>query len=298
MKIFDCITYFDEPMLFDLRLNILEPYVDEFVVSEAKFTHSGQKKKINFNINNFPRFKKKITHIIVDKEPEDLIEINTKLPLNQSQLRINALKRIEKQRNEIKFFLNSKNENDWVIYSDSDEIPNLTDINFSKIKNKVVLFKQNIFFYKFNLALPSLDWFGSKACKIKDLQSFSHLRNTKSKKYPWWRVDIIFNNNKFINLKIINKGGWHFSMIKEPVDIYTKHKNDEHHDEFETTGIQINDIKNMVKKAYISYDHLADKKDQSKKWSKKNRVYLSKISDNRLPEYLIKNKIKYLNWFA
>ena len=49
MKIYDCITYFDEPMLFEVRLNILNSYVDEFVVSEAIFTHSGEKKKINFD---------------------------------------------------------------------------------------------------------------------------------------------------------------------------------------------------------------------------------------------------------
>ena len=46
MKIFDCITYFDEPLLFDLRLNILNDYVDEFVVCEATYTHSGKKKKL------------------------------------------------------------------------------------------------------------------------------------------------------------------------------------------------------------------------------------------------------------
>ena len=46
MKIFDCITYYDEPMLFELRLNILSSYVDEFIVSEATYTHSGGKKKL------------------------------------------------------------------------------------------------------------------------------------------------------------------------------------------------------------------------------------------------------------
>ena len=60
MKIFDCITYFDEPLLFDLRLNILNDYVDEFVVCEATYTHSGKKKKINFNKDNYPDFKKKL----------------------------------------------------------------------------------------------------------------------------------------------------------------------------------------------------------------------------------------------
>ena len=48
MKIFDCITYYDEELLFDLRCHQLNNYVDYFVVVEAKFTNSGKKKKIKF----------------------------------------------------------------------------------------------------------------------------------------------------------------------------------------------------------------------------------------------------------
>ena len=53
MKIYDCITYFDEPLLIDLRLNILNEFVDYFIVIEATYTHSGVEKKLNFNIKNF-----------------------------------------------------------------------------------------------------------------------------------------------------------------------------------------------------------------------------------------------------
>lgn len=87
-------------------------------------------------------------------------------------------------------------------------------------------------------------------------------------------------------------------MIKSPKDIYFKHKNDEHHDEFDMTGIKESDIKHMVDNAYIVYDHNADKIDFKKKWNKKNRLYLDKIKDNKLPKYLINKKKKYLNWFA
>ena len=48
MKIIDCITYFNEPLLFELRLNILEKFVDEFIVCEARYTHAGEKKKTKF----------------------------------------------------------------------------------------------------------------------------------------------------------------------------------------------------------------------------------------------------------
>ena len=65
MKIIDCITYFNEPLLFELRLNILEKFVDEFIVCEARYTHAGEKKKLNFNIDDFKKFKKKINYIII-----------------------------------------------------------------------------------------------------------------------------------------------------------------------------------------------------------------------------------------
>ena len=48
MKIFDCTLYYDEDLILDLRLNILNKYVDKFVIRESKFSHSGEKKKIKF----------------------------------------------------------------------------------------------------------------------------------------------------------------------------------------------------------------------------------------------------------
>jgi len=298
MKIIDCITYFDEPLLFELRIKVLNDYVDEFIVFEASYTHSGQKKKINFNKNDYSNLKKKITHIIVDKEPNNLFEINESNKSNNSLFRINATKRIEKQRNKIISYLENNNPNDWIIYSDSDEIPDLSKIDLKKSEKKIILFKQKIFHYKFNLVLNSYNWYGSKACKLKNLKSITNLRNIKSKKYSWWRLDTIFKNNKFINLKIVDEGGWHFTELKSPNDIYIKHKNDEHHDEFNLTGINKQDIENMVKNGYISYDHNADKIDLKQKWNKNNKIYLTKINDNKLPKCLIENKNKYLKWFA
>tara|TARA_B110000305_G_C19315238_1_gene576072 strand:+ start:232 stop:1128 length:897 start_codon:yes stop_codon:yes gene_type:complete len=298
MKVFDCTTYFNEPLLFELRLNILNEYVDEFIVSEATFTHSGHRKKINFNKKNYPRFKDRITHIIVDQEPENLFEINETNKSNNSLYRLNAAKRIEKQRNEIISYFDEKNKDDWIIYSDSDEIPNFSKINLKKINKKIVLFKQKVFHYKFNLVLEAHDWFGSKACKFKDLKSFTDLRSIKTKRYKWWRLDTILKRDKFIDLDIIEEGGWHFTELKSPNEIYVKHKNDEHHDEFDLTGINLSDIEDGINKKYIFLDHSADKTDLKKKWNKNNRVYLSKINDNKLPNYLIDNKNKYLKWFA
>ena len=64
MKIYDCITYFNEKTLFELRLNILDKFIYRFVVVEANYTHSGNPKKLNFNINDYPKFKDKIIYNI------------------------------------------------------------------------------------------------------------------------------------------------------------------------------------------------------------------------------------------
>ena len=134
MRIIDCITYFNEPMLFELRLNILNKYVDEFLVCEAKYTHAGEKKNLNFDINNFKHFKNKINYIIVENEPNDLENIENFDGKNNSLFRINAQKRIFYQREKIFQEVKKKNKNDWIIYSDSDEIPNLELFNLKDCK--------------------------------------------------------------------------------------------------------------------------------------------------------------------
>ena len=297
MKIIDCITYFNEPLLFELRLNILEKYVDEFIVCEARFTHAGERKNLNFDIDKFKKFKDKINYIIIENEPNNLIEDKNIGVQNNSLYRANAQKRILHQREAIFNAVKKNNGDDWVVYSDSDEIPNLEEFDLKKCNNKFVLFKQKLFYYKFNLSLPEYDWFGSKACRVKNLNSITDLRNIKTKKYEWWRVDTLLKKNKFINLKIIDKGGWHFAQIKSPEEIYEKHKNDEHHDEFELTGIKLDDVKKMVVNRYIHYNHKADKKDFNSKWGKNIKVKLLKTQDEVLPKYLVQNKKKYNIWF-
>ena len=98
MKIFDCFQYFDENMMLDLRLNILNKFVDHFVIVENLYMHNGKKKKKNFNINNFEKFKDKIEYILLDELPNDLHEINGDSGKKEhSKIIDNALK-IEKKQ--------------------------------------------------------------------------------------------------------------------------------------------------------------------------------------------------------
>ena len=285
MKIIDSTTYFEEDMMIDLRLNILNDFVDHFIISEARYSHSGAKKKINFDINKFPKFKDKITHLIVDNDPVDRDkELNA---------RSKSIKRISYQRDQISSILNKFSGDDYIIHSDNDEIPNLENFDLKKNKNKFVIFQQILFYYKFNLGLLNIKWFGSKACKIKNLLSISNLREIKNKKYSFFRIDTLFSNQKYINLKIIKNGGWHFSNFKTIEELERKFLNDENHSEFEKNISFKEDIIYNYNNNLINYNHSADKKSVNR--FKKTK--LENIDNRMLPRYVLENQKKYSDWF-
>ena len=231
MKIFDCTTFYSEHLMMDVRFNVLNEYVHKFIVSESTFSHSGKPKKLNFDINNYPKFKDKIIYVIIDKEPNDIIRIEDKL-LTTVDKRSNSLKRINLSYNYMVKSLDIVLDNDLIILSDNDEIPNLGSKKFKNSNKDIFIFKQLFFYYKFNLLYDLVPWYGSKAAKKKKLLSMSWLKNLKNKQYPFWRLDTLFSNNKYINLDIINDGGWHFTNLKTPEELYQKLTNFGHHDEF------------------------------------------------------------------
>ena len=296
MKIYDCFQFFDEEMLLDLRLHIMDKYVEKFVITEATYMHNGKSKKLTFDINKFKKFKDKIIYIIVDKEPSDLHQIYEsdmdKDDTKGQKLIMNGYKRDNFQREMANPYLDKINDNDWILINDIDEIPNLEGVNFNNLSNKLVFFKQKIFFYKFNLYYPSVPWFGSRACRKKSFLSPQWLRDLKHKKYPFWRFDTFFSKRKYSNIFYVNNGGWHFTNIKSPEDILKKLSNYTHHDEFEKSGIKLKDLKKKVSEKKAIYDHSVDQK--SNKWDSKST--LKKVDLIEMPEYLRNNYIKYGNW--
>ena len=151
MKIFDCFMYYDEDLILDLRLNLLDNYVDEFIIVESGYTHSGEPRKLLFDINNFLKFKNKINYIVLKDPPSDLFLINEEDSENEknSKYILNAVKRENLQRNTLARGLTLASPEDLIIISDVDEIPNLEDNNIKEIKNKIILFKQKFYYYKF-----------------------------------------------------------------------------------------------------------------------------------------------------
>ncbi len=294
MKIFDCFMYFNEDVLLDLRLNMLDKYVDYFVIVESSFTHKGDKRKLQFDNKKFKKFKNKIIYLVYDKRPNNIKEIfNDEHEDDKSRKYIfNSILRENGQRNFILNGLKDADEEDLILISDVDEIPNLEKLEIGNINQKIIMFKQEMFYYKFNLKLPNFNWTGTKACKKKYLKSPQWLRNIKDRKYSLYRFDVLFSETKFINLKIIENGGWHFTNLKSAEEIEHKLKSYLHHREFDVNPISINEINNIIKNKIAIYDLTLDKKTQKIGHGKK----LEKYPLDRLPKFLQDNLHNYQEW--
>ena len=295
MKIFDCFMYFDEDLVLDLRFNYLSKFVDNFVIVESKFNHKGKKRKLEFDLNRFVKFKDKITYIILDKNPEGIEKIkdnDSEIEKNNKFIN-NSNKRERFQRNQILNGLVNAEGNDWVIISDVDEIPNLENINFEKLKSKLVFFRQEMMYYKFNLKYNDFIWIGSRACEKKNLISPQWLRNIKVRNYPWWRLDTYFSQLKYLNIEFVENGGWHFSYIKSAESIEKKLKSYLHHREYDLNPLGIDKINEMIKNKKAIYNLKHDQKSWNKFGSGEK---LTKVNLENLPEYINLNKEKFKNW--
>ena len=286
--------FFDEEMLLDLRLNIMNEYVDKFVIAESVYMHSGKPKKLIFDINKFSKFKDKIIYIVVDKAPPDLIEIkkDESIDIKQSKMTINAKKREMYQINKTKDGIVDAELNDMIIVSDVDEIPNLEKVDFKKISNKLIFFKQKMFYYKLNLFYKSFPWYGSKACKKKHFKNPEWLRSLKNKNYPLWRLDTLFSKKKYSDILLVKDGGWHFTNIRKPEDLEKKLLNFLHHVDFEQSGLELKDLKRLINEKKVMYDHLIDKKKY--RWGDGQKLETIKLEE--MPKYIKENFEKYRTW--
>ena len=167
MKIYDCFMYYDEDELLDLRLNILDKYVDKFIITESKFAHSGKVKNKNFKIENFKKFQNKIEYFYIEDVPKNLKKTQDDDGEDETNNKkiFNGLLRDNYQRECLQQGIKKLNNEDVIILSDLDEIPNLEGVNFKNIKKNILLFEQRMFYYKLNLLYPKLLWYGTKACR-------------------------------------------------------------------------------------------------------------------------------------
>ena len=233
-------------------------------------------------------------YIIDEKVYPQTQEIQTEDSEDEKSIKLifNATYRENGQRNLLLKGLKEANDEDLILISDVDEIPKLTGLNFKNINEKIILFKQDMFYYKFNLWLPNLIWTGTKACRKKNLINPQWLRNIKDRKYSFFRIDTLFSSTKFNSIKIINDGGWHFTNIKTPKEIELKFRSYLHHREFDLNPLSANQIGEIIKNKKAIYNLKVDK--TINKFG--NGDVLKKFELSKLPEYIIKNKKKFLEW--
>ena len=286
--------YFDEEVVLDVRLNTLDKYVDYFVIVESSFTHKGDNKNLMFNHNKFEKFKNKIIYLVYDKQPKGIEVVNENDSEDEKSRKyiLNAALRENGQRNFIQNGLNKAENNDIILISDVDEIPNLSEVNFNNISEKIIMFHQDMFYYKFDLKIPNLLWTGTRGCRKKYLLSPQWLRNVKDRKYFPFRIDILFSEKKYSSIKFISNGGWHFSNIKTAEEIEHKLKSYLHHREFDEQSLSVEEIQNIIENKKAIYDLKVDKRvnkigDGSK---------LVKIKFEKLPIYIQQNKHNYMKW--
>ena len=259
MKIFDCFLFNGESLILDIRLNTLSKYVEKFIIVESKYDHQGNKKKLNFEINDFKKFKNKIIYLVIENFPRDL----------------SNWERENFQRNYIINGLSEAKDEDYIIISDVDEIPDLSKI-ISLNNFKFSVFEQKMFYYKINLQNKTEPlWHGSKICKKKYLKSPQWMRNQKIKEYPFW---------KFYKIKwnIIKNGGWHFSFLMNVEDIKKKLTSFAHSEYNKSKYIDMEKIKNSIDNKIDLFD--------------RPLIYEKINFDETFPEYVVKNRAKFNNW--
>ena len=256
-KFFDCITFYDENLITNARIEILNKYIDYFIICESRFDHKGNKKNINFKLNN-KEYEKKVRHIIIDENFPDVQD---------------GWKMEKYQREKIYNGLYDAGEEDLVLYSDSDEIPNPKKLKNLQLKKKYGIFMQKFFVYKLNIFNKhETPWEGTRICKKKDLRSFTFLRKKvlkKNLKKPFWKFSIEKN------IELIEDGGWHFNNLYTPETIAKKLKTFQHSQFSAQEFSSVDVIKNRI-------DNLEDLFGRNHKYEKVN-------FDSQYPEYILKN---------
>lgn len=197
--IYDCFTLRDELDLLKLRLDILYPLVDKFVICEANYTHRGIEKSYTFheNITDFNKWIDKITYIPVDFSNEikdvDFSIIDPLTSIHPSRWLLE-----NQQRNALLYGLQECSGYDIILIGDLDEIPNLH--NLPLVLNQPMVFIQNLYYYYINnksVGPKDKVWAGTIVCSFNQLQSNSPQ---------------ILRDNRWNFIPIYN-GGWHWSYL-------------------------------------------------------------------------------------
>ncbi len=203
--IFDCVPFFNELDILKLRMEILDPYVDYFVLEESSVTFSGDDKKMIFAQNRqlFDKFKDKIRYVAVTDSPMSGVTTH---------------ERDKYQKNQLIRALSDCKPEDIIIFSDVDEIPN-PDTLLQVIEHfdagKIYHLAQRMFYCFLNMeevsgnllsitgefsGVDKKQWLGTKVCSFGSLppEGIVYLREVSP------------TDSRSVR---IADGGWHFGYM-------------------------------------------------------------------------------------
>ena len=202
--VYDCFQFFNELDILKIRLNVLSPVVDKFVISEATETFSGLAKPLYYEENKelFAEFRDKIIHVVVEDTPKGDTHYRDTF-----------------QKNAVTRGLKGCTDEDIIIFSDLDEIPNPDKIrgilqNFQK--DKIYHFAQRLFYCYLNMEEVS----GSLLSYAGEFEGVAHKKwiGTKLLSYQLLREqnlllgELRFPERKQIGIRV-EDGGWHFGYM-------------------------------------------------------------------------------------
>ena len=289
IKIYDAFIFFNEIETLEIRLNILDEYVDYFIIVESTETHAGKQKKLFYEENKelFKKWHHKIIHYVVRDSPSTKAEFTERLTKTQPndldkevikhtlENFVNYSPETSASKNEsywlkehyqrecIKKALIGMSDNDFCFISDLDEIWNpCALVDYSK--DDIFYFEQTVYNYYLNNRSDEY-WTGTIGTKYKNIgsSSINKLKHSRGKQYT-----------------LINNGGWHFSYqggidrIESKIESYGHQENN------------TNAVKSKLKQKLEKNTDIFDRKFNYKK------------DESQLPLYLLKNKEKYKKFFS
>ncbi len=213
MKIFDCITFFDEHKLFDVRYELLKNDVDYFIIIEGSKKFNGESKDFCFNENKYD--KKKIRYIKIN-------EFNKKVNLENFPGYLDDV-----SKNRMLDGLYGATYNDIILFSDCDEIPHPQTIKkIKKIKNsKIGICYQNMSCLDFKHFVKT-NWFWLYKWPGTKFMKYQNLIHPKSLK--WYHQPRLYDPRNYLKYNIILDKGFHFTWIgnfEKIIEKYVTFKN-------------------------------------------------------------------------
>jgi len=203
MVLVDTFLFYNEIDILELRLRLLDEYVDRFVLVEAEFTFMGTPKELFYEKNKerFLKWNHKIEHVVIK--------------LDEEPVTTDPWVRENFQRDQITRGLGGLPLDATIMLSDVDEIPDLAKIKFN---NKIMSVHMWMYEYSFEYIFTEEPWIGTV---ITNYQLFKRAGPT------------YFRNNRW-KFPTVGFSGWHLSSfgdahhILNKIQTYSHAKDDKH----------------------------------------------------------------------